>query len=161
VKIILSFLTMSFVFVSAAQAVVEATKVSNNSGITSAEVFSLKVFGSNPTLKRVAEEVAKRIRQGYYRRGATIDGSTLSRVSLARATKELSQADGDFQGLKKADLEKLASWIEDKHVASTTYKIVVNGSYMGTDGTAVHYIFLPSDYNDLVLATQYDQSQQE
>jgi hypothetical protein len=160
-RAILSLLAISFFSVNLAHADVEATKGSNSSGIASAEVFSLKVSGRKPTLKQVADEVAKRIRHGYHRRGATIDSATLSRVVLSKVSKDLSQADGDFQGLRKADLEKMYSWIEDKQVASTAYKMVAEGSYMGANGTAVHYILLPSDYSDPVLVITYDQSREE
>lgn len=160
-QVLFSLLALSFTFATAAQAEVKAQKERNSSGISSAEVFSLEVKGDAPSVKAVAEAVASRIRYGYHRQSYTISSWSLSRAPLSKALENLEREDGDFKGLSQADQSKLLSWIEDKKVVGTVYKMIVDGSVYGGGLTAVHYIFLPTEYSDLVLTIAYNQAAEE
>ena len=148
-------------FLSAAHGEIVVNKIGNTTGIAEAEVYSVSISGAKPSVKAVANAVATRIRHGYYREGGVIENWSLERVSLAKALKNLSEEDGDFKGLSGRDRERIDTWVEDKMVNSTAYRMTVNASFYGADGVTVHYILLPTDDMDPILVVSYNRYAEE
>ena len=155
------FLLGTLLLANIANASVEAVKAGNSTQIANATEYTLTVTGKEPSTKQVAEEVAKRIRHEIHKDGGTIDTWDLKRVSLSKAFENLSKEDGDFKGTTERDSERLTSWIEDKKVRETVYKMSLLSNYFGADGSSVVYIFVPTELYNPVLTISYMQYGEE